>query len=421
MRMPAWIFVLVLFLGAFFIRFGAVLVFRDIYESPSGAICNDDVQFHHLALNLVQGYGYRVTPERPLTSFRAPGFPVALAGLFTIFGDDPKAAYVFFCILGAVACAMSYLLAREIVGENSARLAGVFAALYLPHVYMATTFSSENVYVPCLALGLWLAVRSCQRNSIWPLGGAGLALGWATLTRPAALLLLPMLLIVFAWNDWRNGPRTPSAWLPSVIRYSLFALCFLGVILPWTWRNYEVHGKWIPVATNGGTTFWGGNNDLVLHERKHLGYWVPSTELPDRVQIDAAASEVEADEIEWRLGKAWVRGHLAWMPLLELYKFARLWWLPDYGEGKRWLRVVSYVPFLFLFAAFAVRCLWRQSCWTPSWLILHCSMLAVLVTALIFCGEPRYRDANLPVLMIYAAMALLPRRRHDQAGAQATG
>jgi 4-amino-4-deoxy-L-arabinose transferase-like glycosyltransferase len=408
--MPAWIYVLLLLFGAFFIRFGVVVAFRDINEAPTGAISNDDVQFNHLALNLVQGYGYRVTPDRPLTSFRAPGFPLTLAGLYAVVGDTPPAAYVLFCLLGAAGCVFSYFLAREIVSETAARLAGIFAAIYLPHAYMATTFNSENVYVPCLALGLWLAVRYCRSQAIWLLGGAGLALGWATLTRPAALLFLPLLLGVFAWNDYRQKLFRP---LPCL----LFALSFLAVILPWTWRNLEVHGKWIPVATNGGTTFWGGNNDLVLHERKHLGYWVPSTELPDRDQVDAAANEVERDEIEWRLGKHWVRTHLAWMPLLEMYKFARLWWLPDYGEGKRWLRVLSYLPFLLLFAAFAVRWLWRKECWTPSWLILHASMLAVFTTALIFCGEPRYRDANLPVLMIYAAVGLLPLRHRINADA----
>ncbi|HZZ81992.1 MAG TPA: glycosyltransferase family 39 protein [Gemmataceae bacterium] len=409
MRVPAWIFVSLLFLGAFGVRFGAVLAFRDIHEGPSGAISNDDVQFYHLALNLVQGYGYRVTPDRPLTSFRAPGFPFALAGLYAIVGDSARAAYVLFCILGATACVLTYLLAREILSENAARIAGVLAAIYLPHVYMATTFNSESLYVPLLALGLWLAVRYCNGAAWWNAALAGLTLGCATLTRPAALLMLPLFVGVFLWNDWKR-PRTPTAWRLNVATYALFTLAFVGVILPWTWRNHEVHGKWIPVATNGGTTFWGGNNDRVLHETRHLGYWVPSTELPDRDQIDAAKNEVERDEIEWRLGKTWVREHLASMPLLEAYKFARLWWLPDYGEGKRWLRIVSYLPFLLLFGVFAVRCLWRSTCWTPSWLILHASMLAVIATALIFCGEPRYRDANLPVLMIYAASALVGAR-----------
>jgi 4-amino-4-deoxy-L-arabinose transferase-like glycosyltransferase len=400
-------FVLLLVLGAFHFRLGTVLAFRDIQEAPTGEISNDDVQFNRLALNLVQGYGYKVTPDRPLTSFRAPGFPFVLAGLYAITGENPVAAYVFFCLLGATACVLTYALAREVLAEATARLAGVLAAIYLPHAYLATTFTSENVYIPCLALGLWAFARFMNQNVTGLLGAAGLALGWATLTRPGAMLLLPMLLGLLVWNDVRLKRLRP-------LSYVLFTTAFLGVILPWTVRNHAVHGKWILVATNGGTTFWGGNNDLVLNERKHYGYWVPSTQLPDRAKIDGAANEVERDEIEWQLGKDWVREHWTSMPLLELYKFARLWWLPDIGPGRRWLRILGYVPFLLLLLVFALRCVWRKTCWTPAWQVLHAGTLGLFATALIFCGEPRYRDAHLPVLMIYAALGVMPRLAREE-------
>jgi len=394
-------------LGAFLFRVGAVLAFRDIREAPTGDISNDDVQFNKLALNLVHGYGYKVTADRPLTSFRAPGFPFVLAGLYAITGENAAAAYVFFCLLGAIACVLTYALAREVSGEETARLAGVLAAIYLPHAHMATTFTSENVYIPCLALGLWAFARFMNQNVTGLLGAAGLALGWSTLTRPGALLLLPVLLGVLAWNDARRKRFRPSS-------YMLFTIAFLGVILPWTVRNHEVHGKWILVATNGGTTFWGANNDLVLNERKHYGYWVPSTQLPDRDKIDAASNEVERDDIEWQLGKDWVREHWTSMPLLQLYKFARLWWLPEFGTGQRWLRILGYVPFLLLLLAFALCCAWRKTCWTSSWQVLHAGTLALFATALIFCGEPRYRDAHVPVLMIYAALGVRPLGVRDQ-------
>jgi 4-amino-4-deoxy-L-arabinose transferase-like glycosyltransferase len=395
-------FVFLLLLGAFVVRLGTVLAFREIQEGPTGEISNDDVQFHRLSVNLRHGYGYRVTPDRPLTSFRAPGFPLVLAGLYAVTGDNPAAAYLLFCLLGATACVLTYALAREVMAETGARLVGVFAAIYLPHVYVATTFISENVYVPCVALGLWLIAHFVNQRCIGMLAAAGLALGWATLTRPSALLLLPILLCVLAWNDVRLRGGRPLAYL-------LFTIGFVGVILPWTLRNYEVHGKWILVATNGGTTFWGGNNDLVLNEPKHCGYSVPSTELPDHERIDGAANEVERDEIEWKLGKDWLQQHWASMPLLGLYKFARLWWLPDFGAGRRWLRILGYVPFLLLFLLFAVRCVWRKSCWTASWQVLHAGTLALFAMALIFCGEPRYRDAHAPVLMVYAALGVMPR------------
>jgi 4-amino-4-deoxy-L-arabinose transferase-like glycosyltransferase len=392
-------FVLVLFVGALGVRGSVTFSFRDLDTGPVGEICNDDVQFHLLAVNLVEGYGYKVTPDRPLTSFRAPGFPFVLATFYSLFGQTPAGAYALLAMISAATCVLTYFLAREILAEKSARWAGVLAAVYLPHAYMASTFNSETAYAFWLALGLWLFVRYLKSRAIWLVIFASVALGWATLTRPGSLLMLPLLLGLLAWLDWRDKCLRPFP-------YVVFTLGFLGVIAPWTIRNYDVHGKWILVATNGGTTFWGGNNDRALTEPKHLGYWLPNTELPHRELILAASNEVERDEIEWRLGKDWVREHWTSMPRLEAYRFARLWWLPDYGPGLRWLRIVSYLPFLLLYAVFAIRVFWRQACWTPSWLVLHVTMATVLITALIFCGEPRFRDSIMPVLMVYAAAGI---------------
>ena len=400
--LPPRVFVALLMLGAFLFRLGTVVAFRDLSEGPTGGISNDDVQFNRLAVNLAEGHGYRITPDRPLTSFRAPGFPFVLAGLYAITGESPPAAYLLFCVLGALACVLTYLLAREVLTDGGAGPAGMLAAVYLPHAYLAATFFSENVYVPCLALGLLLFVCFTKTRRLGLASAAGLVLGWAALTRPGALLLMPLLVAVLAGSDLQVKRFRPFG-------YVALTVSVLAVILPWTARNHEVHGKWVLIATNGGTTFWGGNNDLVLNEHmQHLGYWVPSTMLPNRDLIDAAAeeSEVARDAMEWRFGKEWVRSHLASMPLLELYKFVRLWWLPDYGEGNRWLRIVSYVPFCLLWLAAALRTLRRPACWTVPWQVLHASTLAVVGLALIFCGEPRYRDANMPVLMIYAAVGV---------------
>lgn len=400
------VFVALLFLTALSIRAGTVLIVHGSeLGPPTGEISNDDVQFHRLAVNLADGVGYRVTPDRPLTSFRAPGFPFMLAGLYVLVGECAISAYALFCLLGATACVLTYVLARAIVSETAARVAGMLAAFYLPHAYMASQFISENLYVPLLALGLWLVIR-VLKHGFWVMAVmAGLTLGFATLTRPAALLMLPLLFVILLWHG-QSSTRT-NRWLTAL----LFALSVVVVIVPWTIRNHQVHGKWVLIATNGGTTFWGGNNDRVLNETRHLGYWIPSTELPQREKIDSAVNEAERDEIEWQLGKGWIHDNIALVPLLGLYKFARLWWLPDYGGGPRWVRIVSYAPFFLLFVVFTFRHLWRRECWIASWQVLHASMFAVIVTALIFCGEPRYRDASMPALMIYAAVGLLPQAR----------
>jgi len=59
------------------------------------------------------------------------------------------------------------------------------------------------------------------------------------------------------------------------------------------------------------------------------------------------------------------------------------------------------------------RCLSQRRYWTREWVLIHGIIAATVFVTLVFFGSPRYRDANIPVLMIYAAFgvrALLPRK-----------
>src|SRR5262249_60480337 len=100
--------------------------------------------------------------------------------------------------------------------------------------------------------------------------GAGLLLGAAALTRPFALLAVPFFaLVLLAHLRWRG-----------LLAGVVLGLTTAAVVVPWTYRNYHVHHRFVPVATNGGSTFYGGNNDRVVNERRLFGSWVSTTELP---------------------------------------------------------------------------------------------------------------------------------------------
>jgi hypothetical protein len=188
----------------------------------------------------------------------------------------------------------------------------------------------------------------------------------------------------------------------------VLAAAALAVVLPWTARNYRVHGRLVLIATNGGSTFYGGNNDRVVSEVRQLGHWISTVELPHRDLVDAAPNEVSHDQVEWRLGCQWLREHPAAVPQLVACKLARLvFWLPDFDGGRRayyLVRAAGYFPFLLLMLVGAFCCARRPALRTPPWLAVHGALLATAVAAVIFWGSPRFRDANLPLLMLYAAV-----------------
>jgi len=359
---------------------------------------HDALEFNGFALDLAQGVGYGA--EYP-SSFRAPGFPLCLAAVYAVTGENYAAAYAFFCLLGAASCVAAFLLARELMPQRGALVTGLFCAIYFPYMYYATCFYSENLFVPCLGFGLWLLVRFLKSGSRWCLALSALLLGWSALTRPFALLLLPLLGALVAVSEYRRA----KGW---VLPAAIFGLLFLAPIAPWTARNYLIHDAFVLIATNGGSTFYGGNNDIVLNEWPHQGGWVSTGKLPHRDLIEAAPSEVEHDRVEWRLGVSWVREHASDLPLLGLYKLIRLA-LPDLDSANRMyvlLQIVGGGPFLVLIAIGAVRSLTSRAFWTLPWLALQMVMLATIVTSLIFWGSPRFRDANAVVLMVYAVVGL---------------
>ena len=400
MLVPRRHYLVALFVLAFLLRFGVVLGLRDIHKfhgrRPAGA---DAVEFNDLALNLDAGKGYAVTPGHP-TAFRAPGFPLFVAGLYRISYQNYPLAYVSLCIVGALTCLATYLLAWQLLSEEMARLTGFLAAIYLPYVYFSSVFLSEVLFALCVAVGLWLLLRYFENPSVKLLVAAGLSMGYAALTRPIAVLF-PLFLFPALWA----APGT-RGWRP-LARMAILLAATAVVMLPWWIRNYEVFHRFVPTTTNGGSTFYGSNNDVVLHDHESLGSWVSTRLLPGREKVDAAPDEVSHDQVEWGLGKKWVETHPADLPLLLTYKMARFW-LPDTTSGNRkfvLMQVVTYTPFAVLILVGLFFSL-RGKGFSPPWLAVHGILAANLVSTLLFYGSARFRDSITPVLMIYAALGI---------------
>ena len=397
-RRKYWIGLLLL---AFLLRFGVVLSLRDIHQfhgrSPAGA---DAVEFNAIALNLASGHGYVVVPGHP-TAFRAPGFPLFLAALYSVSYENYALVYAALCLVGAFTCVLTYAVARHVVSEGLARVAGLLSAVYLPHIYFSTVFLSEVLFAFCVALGLWLFLLHFRTSSLWLLAGAGACVGCAALSRPIALLFLPFL----GFSLWRQAAN----WLRLAVRGMVLVASALVVLLPWSMRNEATLHHFVAVATNGGSTFYGSNNDTVLHDRRYLGSWISTRYLPGRAAVEAAPDEVSHDQVEWALGEQWVRTHLADLPLLSCYKVARFW-LPDLSSGNPkfiLMEAVGYVPFALLIGLGLVALLRPPAAaWSPAWLAVHAILLANLVSTLAFYGSARFRDSITPVLMLYATAGL---------------
>jgi 4-amino-4-deoxy-L-arabinose transferase-like glycosyltransferase len=249
-----------------------VLIFL---HAPIGL--DDMHQYDMLGRSLAAGHGYRwygradVALLRPYleryygltiptdqvpadglqTTFRAPGYPFFLAGLYLVFGLEQRleAARLIQAFLGAALAPLTALLALSLgLSPRAARLAGMILALYPILWLYPIGLASENIFLPLVVLGLLATLAAARTLGPWAAAGAGLALGTATLTRGALALFLPVSAI---WL-WRTSPRS------GLRQAALLTAAASAVLIPWMVRNSLILGRPAFVENSAGYNLFIG-------------------------------------------------------------------------------------------------------------------------------------------------------------------
>ncbi len=273
---PRWLGAL--FLLALVPRLALALTFLDL---PLGL--DDMFQYDMLGRSLAAGDGYRwygrsdVEQLRPyldryygvdlptdsvpeagyLTTFRPPGYPFFLAAVYAVVGmtDRLAAVRLIQALLGALLAPGTAALAVALgLRLPPARIAGAVVALYPILWVYPIGLASENVYLPALLLGL-LFLLFADRSRRWQSAAlAGLALGFATLTRGALVLFLPL---AAAWLAWPLSTR-PGPSRARLCRSLVLAAAASLVLLPWMIRNSLLLGRPAFVDNSAGYNLYVG-------------------------------------------------------------------------------------------------------------------------------------------------------------------
>lgn len=179
--------------------------------------------------------------------FHPPLYPYFLAAVHQIFGGL-VAIKAFQALIGSLLIPVIYRITQQVSGPRSALAAAAIAALYPELIWYASHFWCETLFLTFF----WMAVervicaeRSGSRKAAL---AAGLFFGLAILTRETLLYLLPLAALWMAWAK-------PRKWRLS----ALVAVSALGVVAPWTLRNWIQFDAFIPVSTGGGLNLYQGN------------------------------------------------------------------------------------------------------------------------------------------------------------------
>ncbi len=195
-------------------------------------------------------------PRIPSTPFlRPPGYPYFLALVRAVGGPGPWGPCAAQSSLGLASIALAFFFAHRRFGEEVARAAALLIATDWVLIFHEAELLEPPLLVFLLLLLLTLSDRWAERPSRAAAAAAGLAAGALAVTRPNALLFLPVLL---AWGAWvLRGREASGKGLPQALAF--LAGC-LALVLPVTARNLVVARDPVLISSNGGINLYLGNN-----------------------------------------------------------------------------------------------------------------------------------------------------------------
>ena len=199
-----------------------------------------------------------------------PAYPFMVAVALDWFGAAGVFALKLFQVLlsGVIGC-VTMLTARQVFNQRAALIAGAVWCLYLPligfthYLWPETLFLAVFLSSVYLFLTWWQQAEDDKTHQVRLLA-AGLLFGVALLIKEVGLYLCPVLALLIVWRRGR---------LSLVNRVSgavLFILSVAVVVVPWTLRNHEVYGRFVPVgATLGKNVYMGLNGSYYNLDYPH--------------------------------------------------------------------------------------------------------------------------------------------------------
>ncbi len=383
--------IVLIFVAALTVR---LLVVGAWYGAGRGDhLSSDTTSYYEIAQNIIQGQGF-VQAGSPFR--RTPVFPLLLATALK-FHLSFLWVQIFQAIMGAATSVILWMLGREMFGEPAGLIAaGIHSIDYLS-VRQTVAIMPEITLVFLLLLGTWIMARGIRENRPSKMALGGILAGLTVLTKEVFMLyfLGTCFLVLFTRHPWRR----------KFLLAVSFLILFLMTLSPWLVRNHQISGKWFLITANGGHVFYLGNNSTT--DSRMVGeewdynfdshYPVGDPNLPQLFTV-------EADRYLLQLGLEYLRKDPVRFLEQAGKKLVRFWF-PFYTDVPlltQWLTFFSYAPVFVLgfFGMIGLIGRWRE------FFLLMAPIFYLTLIHTVTISSIRYRYPVMPFLMLFAAFAI---------------
>lgn len=225
--------------------------------------------YSQIALNLLERSVYSHETEAPYTPtlIRLPGYPLLIAGVYSLFGhNDNSAVRTVQALIDTATCGLIALVAFQWEPDKKRKRASSIAALALAAVcpfttiYVATILTETPTMFLAVACVLTATLALKARNqklTLWLWLATGLLAGMAVLFRPdSGLIALAIGITLVVATLGRAGDLKLSTRREELLYRTartsylgaVFTLAFCAVLVPWAIRNYRVFNIFEPLA-----------------------------------------------------------------------------------------------------------------------------------------------------------------------------
>jgi 4-amino-4-deoxy-L-arabinose transferase-like glycosyltransferase len=190
----------------------------------------DAFGYHARALGVLQSGTFA-----SFGALRTPGYPLFLAGVYSLFGVKPAVAIFIQVVLSSFTVALVYDWARMGIGRPAAIVAAAALAVEPHTVFYTVTLMTDTLFVLIFLGSVLTLMHGLRAKRLGLFALSGLLLGLATLVKPVGQyfpIVAVVLILIYRGIAWR------LRWRAIATLVVVFALA----IGPWLYRNHAQYG-----------------------------------------------------------------------------------------------------------------------------------------------------------------------------------
>ena len=366
-----------------------------------------------IADNIVAGKGFSIGflgPEST-SSWQAPFYPYFLASFYFFLGKG-TISFLLIQLIQAILSSLVPILiykAAKILFDRQVSVISAIALAVFPLLGWYSTRIHHAIFIFFfIALAFYLSLKAYRSEKNVNYALAGIIYGIGALIEPVMTVIF---FAFFLWSSLKKGLRL------AVKKYSILLTVFILILLPWTIRNYSVHGKLIFIKSSFGKEFWMGNNPhatgtgFVVGGQYEITYYFPPPFYDQLMNV----SEVERNRMFLEEGLKWIKENPVDFLIVTGKKIIYFWWYPPISIVRQFedsesvkfnlLKKAYWAPFLFfLLIGFLVA---KKNKNEYLILILLICSFYTMVYSLTHVGQQRFRGVIEPILLPFAVSGFL--------------